>query len=452
MTENHIKQAINSNLSAVHVSQCHINNIITSITEGKKVKKKLSVAFVLMTILILLAVTSLATVALNTYFENIATLEQHNGYYEDWPLQQKIELLQFMESNQVADDIERLQALLANPKESQIDQYIAEVYGIDGRLDVVTLARIITVEKGWIGTWSPEDKAWYSQMLIQNGLIGSDSYVYLLPSEDDIPVETAIAVAKQAITKQYQLVESDWDGYIPLWSFQVNYQDYNIKSPYYSIEFTPSSDDQVTYWVMIGCDGTVMPENEFNTTEEEPNETFNDQEAVQLFNDYMQAHPEIPSDASFGGWTLEGKQYFSEIIRPVVLENHQDHANQTYTQVHLLAAAQYVYGVPDDTVVPQEKAIEIAKTVILNDYDVPKEWLGYYDGICLFYDITNPEQPLWKITMTAIGNYKTIHGTIPNPYTIYKVEIDAKTGTVILRTSFDPRNNDGTMAFASKFF
>ena len=451
MTDYPIRQAINSNLSAVHVSQRHVNHIMSNITEGKKVKKKVSVAFVLMIILILAAVTALAAVTLNTYFESIAKLQQQNGYYEDWPLQQKIELLQFMESNQVADDIEQLQALLANPKESQIDQYIAEVYGIDGRLDIVTLARIVTVEKGWIGTWSPEDKAWYSQMLIENGLIGSDSYVYLLPSAEDVSPEEAISIAQNTISLQYGLTDEDWSSYTASWSYQVHVQDYGVKQPYYEIQFSPLSDNQVYYACMIANNGTVMPENEFNTLDE-PTEDFDDQEAAQLFEEYMQAHPEIPSNASFGGWTLEGKQYFSEIIRPVVLQNYTEHANQTYTRVHLLAASQYMYKLPDDSAISQEKAIEIVKTALLNTFCVPQEWLAYYDGICMFYDITNPEQPLWKITVTAIGNYQTIHGIISNPYTIYKVEMDAYTGLIIRTNCFDPRENDGTLEFELQFY
>ncbi len=54
MMDNYIRKAIDSNLSKVHVSQHNVNQIIESISEGKKVKKKLSIGLVLLIALILI--------------------------------------------------------------------------------------------------------------------------------------------------------------------------------------------------------------------------------------------------------------------------------------------------------------------------------------------------------------------------------------------------------------
>jgi len=192
----------------------------------------------------------------------------------------------------------------------------------------------------------------------------------------------------------------------------------------------------------------AMPGMGFATDED----AFDDQEAVQLFNEYRLAHPEIPANASFGGWPLEGKQYFTEVIRPVVLQNYAAHAQQIYTQTHLLAASQFLYGMPDDQALSQEQVMQIAQNALTDNFGVPQEWLCYYDLTCLFYDITNPDQPLWKISITAIGNYQAVQSLIDNPYTVYKVEMDARTGAITDEYSFNPKDNDGTLAFAAQYF
>lgn len=64
MTDFKIQQAIDRNLSAMHVLPRHVNQIMESISEGKKVKKKLSVVLVMTLIFILLAATALAVTVL----------------------------------------------------------------------------------------------------------------------------------------------------------------------------------------------------------------------------------------------------------------------------------------------------------------------------------------------------------------------------------------------------
>lgn len=69
MMDNNIKQAINSNLSAVHVTQRHVNQIMNRISEGKKVKKKLSVALIFALILLLAAITAFAASVVSGYIK-----------------------------------------------------------------------------------------------------------------------------------------------------------------------------------------------------------------------------------------------------------------------------------------------------------------------------------------------------------------------------------------------
>ncbi|HPF87488.1 MAG TPA: hypothetical protein PK537_05485 [Candidatus Limiplasma sp.] len=73
MTDNGIRQAIDGNLSEVHVSQRNVNHIMRSITEGRKVKKKISVGLALALILLLAAVTALAATMVSGYLSFLRT-------------------------------------------------------------------------------------------------------------------------------------------------------------------------------------------------------------------------------------------------------------------------------------------------------------------------------------------------------------------------------------------
>jgi len=60
MKNNHVKRAIDTNLSCLHVTKQDTLIIMNHVREGKKVKKKLSVAFVFVLAVLLLAVTAFA--------------------------------------------------------------------------------------------------------------------------------------------------------------------------------------------------------------------------------------------------------------------------------------------------------------------------------------------------------------------------------------------------------
>ena len=94
---NNLKRAIDTDLSRLRTTERERSMILENALEGKKVKKKLSVAFVLMLVLVLAAAVALAyTLLSNQYFEDVATLESEHGYYDEWSLDEKLAMLQIM--------------------------------------------------------------------------------------------------------------------------------------------------------------------------------------------------------------------------------------------------------------------------------------------------------------------------------------------------------------------
>ncbi len=214
MTNNHIKQAINSNLSAVHVSQRHLNQIMSNITEGKKVKKKLSVAFVLMMILILAIVTALAVTTLTDYFSGYAKLGGDYGLYNnEWPTSAKVELVELIVNSDFNVDHEKADNLInMELSTEELDVLATEILDdhFGNYTDLLTL-----MENQWneFFTWTYEQKALYTSLMEQHNLTlggwGNDLPRYLLPEENDIQLNDAIPIAKDAILTTYGINEED---------------------------------------------------------------------------------------------------------------------------------------------------------------------------------------------------------------------------------------------------
>ena len=243
MTDIRIKQAIDSNLSAVHVSQRHVNKIIDNITEGKKVKKKLSVAFVLMLVLSLAIVTALAVTTLTDYFSGYAKLGGDYGLYSsEWPTSAKVELVQLMLDSAMNIDQEKAEELLnaelsEEEQEALADEILGDHFG--QYTDLLTL-----MENQWneVFTWTYEQKALYTSLMEQYDLSlgewGNDLPRYLLPEESDVQLDEAIPIAKAAILAAYDVageelkddemnvgfVQSEEYGEEPVWVIEFRYQ------------------------------------------------------------------------------------------------------------------------------------------------------------------------------------------------------------------------------------
>ena len=160
------------------------------------------------------------------------------------------------------------------------------------------------------------------------------------------------------------------------------------------------------------------------------------------------ADPSLMNKAKnfFWYWSLEEKAAWSQIAHPIVRQYYAEQPEFAqylkdvdagkYMQNEwpiLCTVTRFLYGVPDEHAISQEQAFAIAREYALSQ-GVRQSDIDENKGHQYYYDVTDPQRPLWKVDIFLIfGDGDLAHqhdGT--EPWGVFVV-IDAHTGE-ILRT------------------
>ena len=225
-------------------------------------RRKAGLSLVLAAALLLaLAVTALAAYAVSQgFFADVARIQLEGGYYDGWTLEEKEQVVRLMKEYAVIADMEAWDAALAEAdadgREAALDELFAARYGVDGRTDVIGVDSILIAEKGPFEAWSMEDKAWYSALMEEIGLLGRDQEVYLLPGEDAISAQEAERIAREAVISAYSLAPDALDGFTALVDCREYLFEVGVLPPYYLVELR--SGESELYWVGVSQEGRVL--------------------------------------------------------------------------------------------------------------------------------------------------------------------------------------------------
>lgn len=228
----------------------------------KTMKKKTGLALVLAAALLLaLAATALAAFAASQgFFADVARIQLEGGYYDGWTLGEKEQVVRLMKENGILTDAQAWDAALretdAQKRETSLDALFAARYGVNGRTDVIGVDSILMKEKGPLETWSMEDKAWYSAMLEDIGLLGSDAEVYMLPEEDAISVQEAERIAREAVISAYGMESDALDDCTALVDCREYIDEVGVLPPYFLVELRRG--ENPLYWVCVSQQGRVL--------------------------------------------------------------------------------------------------------------------------------------------------------------------------------------------------
>lgn len=132
-------------------------------------------------------------------------------------------------------------------------------------------------------------------------------------------------------------------------------------------------------------------------------------------------------DIGFWNMSIEEKAQFSEKWIPLVNAYLARHPYAPQPNNLFYYATRCVYGIPAEDDIQQEDAIHLARqaTVTLG---ASLDTLDRRPVECLF-DITDPQNPLWKIVVTSAKVNRNEYVTNQN-WARYRVVINAKTGVV----------------------
>jgi len=190
-------------------------NVLQQVRGEIKVKKRLSVGFVLVIVLVLVIATALALVTLRETAPLIAQTEQEDGYFSAWPVEKKIEVISALIDEgyiKETDDIKQMMGTDVSQDEKNriADETVAEFVGQDA--DEVGFLAIMQAAWGSFDQWTYEEKAWYSQLMEDVGVDNDGKTVYAEPT-GEVDEQKALAIARSAIAKGYGVEESVLDDY-----------------------------------------------------------------------------------------------------------------------------------------------------------------------------------------------------------------------------------------------
>ena len=234
--------------------------------EKRRAAMKPRYALVFALLLMLLCVTALAAYTVHKGFlGDIAELHVQAGAYDDWTLEEKESIVRSMKEYGVITDTAAWDEALAlssqKKREKALDQLFSDRYGINGRTDVITASGIVEQELGlYDSEWSLEQKAAYTQLLLELDLLGYDTNIDFLPDENDIPQEEAVRIAKEAVQAAYGYDDATMDSYDIWVSFLLHRSEVGAKEPYYMLEFVgPELEYHV---VSVSGEGKVLTSEE----------------------------------------------------------------------------------------------------------------------------------------------------------------------------------------------
>ena len=201
---NMIQNTIDANLSGLYVSRCQHDALMREITGGKKMKRKLTVGFVLIVTLLFITLAALAVGIWQETADKVANLQavETAEFFADWPTADKVQLVTILNDSGVfpANLSQKSAGLQTDTMTTDAQDTLAcdiLTAWINGSVDTITLDSILETLNGPMSTWTMEDLVWYNGLLKKYGLLSQEDTAYLLPEAGtDITQEEAIALAK----------------------------------------------------------------------------------------------------------------------------------------------------------------------------------------------------------------------------------------------------------------
>ncbi|NLO86281.1 MAG: hypothetical protein GX096_12815 [Clostridiales bacterium] len=453
LENNEIRRVMDTCLPGLENNSDFDLEVLRQVRGEVKVKKKLSIGFVLVIAIILITVTALAASLLwQDYATEIKNVEQEQGEYQNWEIEDKQHLLQILvdlgeiEPSEAMEEL-RNEATPEQQKHQLADQLVLSVlendeymsrFAEDG-LNAVSWLSLTYAVMGYETTWTPEQRVWLQEIEAQYGLdINAGDYTFVLPSKEEISETEAVAIAKDGIIRAWNLPQNELDQAIVVADLYVTEERPNYKR--WFVEFMLNCDnedvmDDRGYWAFVDGTGHLIedtdrsaeliietPVNRLLSAGEEPVPPL-----IETYSHYMIYELNV----LVRNWSIEAKAEYSAEVRPQVqalLESGDlapiTNPNSRYPlpNPEILASTHYAYGLPSGDAVQESEALELARKMIEETFGTPAETLLSDWSFYVYYDVTNEAQPLWRVIYYPIS----FEGMAAVP--VYRVELDGKTG------------------------
>lgn len=424
MNEKDLTRVLTDSVADVRLSPSARENIRASVNGGYQMRSKWKVGLVLAIALLLATAVAGAWTLSRSFIEKTAELQLSSGYYDDWSLEEKRGFVDLMAEYELVDqDTARK---LKGWDEEGLDAWMAVRYGVDGRTDVIGLTRIAEVELGSMETWSNDTWVWYTELELRTGQLSSmDPRICVVPGDEAVPPEAAIAAVKEAACQKTGMAMEAFASAQVYWTYEVEPEDTDREDARYFIRMEMSDGSNI--WGEVLRDGTVDALQgaglSGNTEQGDAPETLSARTWA-IEKAYMQEHG--LSDYWLG-WPLEDRAALAVLEAPVYKEALL--AGDEEMSVGGIHAIVYTYGVPDEQAIPQEQALALARQAIA-DAGVPEDVAARYvnDGHpCYYYTWGAAPQghPAWEFGFWYEGE------DLEEQALSMVVQLDAYTGEIL---------------------
>lgn len=455
MKDNRIRYVMDESLSHMEFTDKHKQKVLTEVKGEMVVKRKISTALALALVIVLISGIALAVLSFRDAARQVVETEQTDGYYKDWPIEKKVSLVKALTDLGYAEattEVKQLIAgLLVEDRASNVaDDVLVAFTGKE--VSEISFMEIMQAAWGPFSEWSKEEQAWYSQLLVNMGLQGSDHTLYVNPT-GSVNEEQAIAIATREIARGFGVEESVLDSYTITTSFQVpEFAEPGDMQPYWYVEFmaTDEAIDHLhpfsAFWVFVHPEtGELLEKIEdqvasYHIYQEKLTAMENDplHQEVKVFYEAHESNPRW--------WNLETKAEWSRKFAGRIRERIKEEP-ETWGLIDA-SMASFDYGVPDDKAISEEEAFQIALNVLVEQLGRKEEELTFFTHrYDVFYDITDHEKPLWKFLFRMPSEYDSDENYGKKVLAYYgrdgerlpnlKVELNANTGEVVRAFPFD---------------
>lgn len=397
--------------------------------ENVVMKKKLSFGFALIFALLLIGTVALAATLLwQDYVPQMKELEREMGDYAQWPDARRIRLVSdivdmgYMEPSDLTAVLTSNTATEAE-KAAAADQLILDLIGQTEAKEVHS--NLITYAiLGHEDTWTPEQRVWWHSVLYAHGDDGAPDTL-LIPTAQDISEDAAISIAREALQDAYGFDDSVMNRLHPVANLYVTDQRPDYKR--WDIQFKQYREGSSTYVEKIYCvivdeNGQVIGDEDVGVPhiEESAARARARQEKPAYVLKFLEYQEYMGNSMPFWHWSYQAKAACYAAVYPMV-------ANLESLNEEIADATFYAYGLPEEDDIPYETALAMARQVLKDAYGMSDDQSAAYSKLYEAFDVTNPEQSLWKFVFINPDDYYGLR---------YRVLLDAATGEVVLHESF----------------
>ena len=392
---NHVKRAIDANLSCLHASSASRAAILEKVQGGKTMKKRLSLGFILALVIVLVVIGALAAVILTNkeFVDTVLSPKAAMNSQDYWTQAEMEDILILADKNGVVVPQD-----VRDYVSSQKIHYKSEIMRVFAKAQLGF----------YPSTWSIEDQAWYDQILLESGLVKSRSC--FVPEGQEISEEKALETVNRYIQDTFDPNACVTDA--TKYRRHVTYQMY-IDNPYskgkrWYIEYEPLSLDISQYTLMLQSDGAIYDAQRVMGALEEGRKPLMPDEVLDLYREQYGINKT---------WRIETWIAFHRDLSTAVKR-----IGGIDSQSSLGLILQQHYSLPDINAIPLQEALKTASSAAANVGGPSEAELenGYTSNAIYLIDV---DQPVWKVTLTKNGQTSNIIA--------YLYEINAITGSVI---------------------